>query len=203
MAPHEDLGVQYAKNMAHFGCGVAMFQPVSACDMRPPCVGYIDGNNRWNFVANIEWTKDDGELQGNVCRVDADEGGYQPIERKPMKMEQLGIEWRPRTSIGVRQWTVDANGQTPYEFTISLLYRAHALIERLEEWKTKGATNHRNIGLPLGADAHIKYKSNTSFGAVLMYVLSSPRSRGMFQDSLTPSEIPYPSQKSKLLTREL
>ena len=168
MAPHHDHGVQYAKNMAHFGCGVAMFQPVSAADMRPPCVGYIDGNNRWNFIANVEWAKENGELQGNFSKTDADEGGYQPLERTPMKMEQLGIEWRPRTSIGVRQWTVDANGQTPYEFTISILHKAHALIQHPEEWKTKCATIRSNVGLPLGADAHIKYKSNTSFGAVLI-----------------------------------
>ncbi|KAL2040142.1 hypothetical protein N7G274_007045 [Stereocaulon virgatum] len=134
----EDLGVQYAKNMAHFGCGVAMFQPVSACDMQPPCVGYIDGNNRWNFVANVEWLGANGELQGNSNKLEADEGGYQPLERKPVRMEQLGIEWRPRTSMGVRQWTVDANGQMP------------------------------SIGIPVGADAHIRYKSNNSFGAVLI-----------------------------------
>lgn len=173
MVLREDLGVQYAKNMAHFGCGVAMFQPVSACDMQPPCVGYIDGNNRWNFVANVEWLRANGELQGNSSKLEADEGGYQPLERKPVRMEKLGIEWRPRTSMGVRQWTVAENGQTPYDSTISILQKAHALLERFEEWKTKFATDHRSTGIPVGADAHIRYKSNTSFGAVLMYDYSS------------------------------
>jgi len=30
-----------------------------------------------------------------------------------VKMEQLHLEWRPRTSKDVRQWIVDVEGQTP------------------------------------------------------------------------------------------
>ncbi|KAK4692624.1 hypothetical protein P7C71_g4618, partial [Lecanoromycetidae sp. Uapishka_2] len=92
----DDLGVLYAKNMDHFGCGMAMFQPVAAHDMRPPCVGYIDGNNRYE------------SLRGTF-------------------------------SSELRLTNLEAD-----------------------------STLRRNVGLPVGADAHIKYKSNNSFGAVLM-----------------------------------
>ena len=118
MAPRSDtLGVHYAKNMQHFGCGIAMFEPISARDMRPPCVGYLEKDGKWNHIANITWPQSNATLQFN----DTSEGldvasGYKlkPLERAPKKMEQLGIEWRPRTSQGVRQWTVDASGNTPY-----------------------------------------------------------------------------------------
>lgn len=117
MAPRSDtLGVQYAKNMQHFGCGDAMFQPISAGDMRPPCVGYLEKDRRWNHIANITWQESDGSLQDNGTGGDLDASsgyGFQPLERAPKRMEQLGIEWRPRTSQGVRQWTVDASGNTP------------------------------------------------------------------------------------------
>ena len=109
MAPRNDLGLLYAKHMEHFGCGVALFQPVCAVDMCPPCVGYLDDNMRWNLIANIEWPGHSGpqvELPGSLQALG-------PLERPPRKLEQLNIEWRPRTSIGVRQYTVDANGQTP------------------------------------------------------------------------------------------
>lgn len=113
MRPPDDLGVMYAKNMEHFGCGMAMFQPVAAHDMRPPCVGYIDGNNRWNFIANVEWMREGLQRRVTMDGKDASEAGYILLEREPMKQEQMGIEWRPRVSIGVRQYTVDVNGQTP------------------------------------------------------------------------------------------
>lgn len=109
MAPRNDLGLLYAKNMAHFGCGVALYQPVSAVDMHPPCVGYLDDNMRWNLIADIE-------LPGQISSQLETRGsaqGLKPLERAPRKLEQLNIGWRPRTSIGVRQLTVDASGQTP------------------------------------------------------------------------------------------
>ena len=109
MAPREDLGALYAKHMEHFGCGMAMFQPVSATDMRPPCIGYLDDDRRWNLITNIEWLGEGGLDFGNTVQ-----GHHlKPLSREPRKMEQLGIEWRPRTSIGVRQMLVDASGQTP------------------------------------------------------------------------------------------
>jgi hypothetical protein len=39
--------------------------------------------------------------------------GFEALERAPVTMEQVNIEWRPRTSMGVRQRNVDAQGQTP------------------------------------------------------------------------------------------
>ena len=109
MAPRDDLGKLYAKNMEHFGCGTAMFQPVSAADMCPPCIGYLDDNLRWNLIAKIEWLVDDNIQNKNTNR----EQLFKLLDRAPRKLEQLGIEWRPRTSIGVSQRTVDVNGQTP------------------------------------------------------------------------------------------
>ena len=116
MVRSDDLGILYAKNMEHFGCGVAMFQPVSAKDMCPPCVGYLDSNRVWNMIANITWPGADDQRQTNSKDGSlgvSTEDAFKPLEHAPRKMEQLGIEWRPRTSIGVRQWTVDASGQTP------------------------------------------------------------------------------------------
>ena len=107
MAPRHDFGGLYAKHMEHFGCGVAMFQPVSSADMRPPCIGYLDDNRRWNLIANIKWPSENS-TEDEKC---GPENDFKILERAPRKMEQLGIEWRPRTSIGVRQWTVEASGQ--------------------------------------------------------------------------------------------
>ena len=107
MAP--DLGIQYAKHMNHFGCGLALYQPVSAQDMRPPCVGYLDLNRRWNLIANIEWLEESTIYHFH----DTNRSIFKPLTQAPRKMEQLGIEWRPRVSSGVRQWMVDANGKTP------------------------------------------------------------------------------------------
>lgn len=93
-----------------------MFQPISAGDMRPPCVGYLEKDGKWNQIANITWQDSDGLLQvnGNGDGLDVNSvHGFKPLKRAPKKMEQLGIEWRPRTSQGVRQWTVDASGNTP------------------------------------------------------------------------------------------
>ena len=108
MTPHDNLGALYAKSMEHFGCGVAMFQPVSTADMRPPCIGYLDADRRWNLIANIEWRHEDALQHEHTERED----GLKLLKRAPRKQEDLGIEWRPRTSIGVRQLVVDASGQT-------------------------------------------------------------------------------------------
>jgi len=39
--------------------------------------------------------------------------GFEPLERAPVKMEQMNIEWKPRTSQDVRQWNFDAQAETP------------------------------------------------------------------------------------------
>ena len=98
------MGTLYARNMQHFGCGLAMYHPVSAADMRPPCVGYLDANRRWNHLTNIEWEGDD-KMDSKV---------YQPLEKTPQKLAHLDIEWRPRTSLGIRQYVINAKGETPY-----------------------------------------------------------------------------------------
>ena len=93
-----------------------MFQPISAGDMRPPCVGYLEKDGKWNHIANIDWQHSGGTLQVNGAGggLDVSSGhAFIPLKRAPKKMEQLGIEWRPRTSQGVRQWTVDASANTP------------------------------------------------------------------------------------------
>lgn len=115
MVARDDLGVLYAKGMEQFGCGTALFQPVPAGDMPPPCIGYIDGNGKWNLVASIEWPRDYEPSHRNDMspfKV-ANRCVFKSLEREPRKVEKLGIEWRVRTSIGVRQWNVGASGQTP------------------------------------------------------------------------------------------
>ena len=115
---HDGLAGDYARSMDHFDCGTAMFQPIAAGSMTPPCVGYHDSKGDWNPIADIAWRGADGKLRNaksvgdqEVESVDADV--FEPMERAPVKMEQMDIEWRPRTSRGVRQWTVDAKGETP------------------------------------------------------------------------------------------
>ncbi len=82
--------------------------------MCPPCVGYRDINGDWNPITDITWRDEQGKLR-NAKSQDkvAESDGFEPLARTPVKMEQLRIEWRPRTSSGVRQWNVDIQGQTP------------------------------------------------------------------------------------------
>ena len=106
MSLRERLGTLYAKSMVHFGCGNAMFEPVSAADMQPPCIGYLDDHGRWNLIAKLGWLGKDGPHPVHNERLH----DFSSLERTPRKLEEVGIEWRPRTSIGVRQWTADAEG---------------------------------------------------------------------------------------------
>ena len=111
---HDGLAGEYARSMNHFDCGTAMFQPVAGGSMTPPCVGYHDSKGDWNPVADIAWRGADLKLRNaNSGDQEVKNDGFEPLEREPVKMEQLDIEWRPRTSQGVRQWNVDAQGQTP------------------------------------------------------------------------------------------
>jgi hypothetical protein len=113
---HDGLAGEYAKSMGHFDSGTAMFQPVAGGDMTPPCVGYHDSKGDWNRITDIAWLDADGKLQnaksGNV-KTPIPSDGYKPLERAPLKMEELDIEWKPRTSQGVRQYNLDAQGETP------------------------------------------------------------------------------------------
>jgi hypothetical protein len=111
---HEGLAGKYAKGMDHFDCGTAMFQPIAGGNMTPPCVGYRDSKGDWNPVADVAWRGTDGKLHNaKTGDQEAQSDGFEPIERLPVKMEQLHLEWRPRTSKDVRQWNVDVEGQTP------------------------------------------------------------------------------------------
>jgi hypothetical protein len=114
MGNHRGLADDYAKSMEHFGCGVAMFQPVSGGDMCPPCAGYFDTNGSWNPVADICWIDRHGRLRsGNSDGSQVAWRKYEPLEREPLKMEALDIEWRPRASQGVRQSITNIMGETP------------------------------------------------------------------------------------------
>ena len=116
--------------------------------MKPPCVGYLDANRRWNHLTNIEWEGDDRP----------DTRTYVPLEKVPQKMAELNIEWRPRTSLGVREYKVDAKGESPYVFSqrlLCLLSPTHCYIQNRAD-------------LPAGVEAAIRYASKTRFGAVLI-----------------------------------
>jgi hypothetical protein len=110
---HDGLAGKYAKGMDHFDCGTAMFQPIAGGNMTPPCVGYNDSKGDWNPIADVAWRGADGKLHdAKTGGQEAQSDGFEPIERPPVKMEQLHLEWRPRTSKDVRQWNVDVEGQT-------------------------------------------------------------------------------------------
>lgn len=116
--------------------------------MKPPCVGYLDANRRWNHLTNIEWEGDDRP----------DTRIYVPLEKVPQKMAELNIEWRPRTSLGVREYKVDAKGESPYVFP-----RHIECLFSLAHYRL-----HDRDNLPAGAEAAIRYASKTKFGAVLI-----------------------------------
>ena len=82
--------------------------------MCPPCAGYIDVSGNWNLIADLRWIGTDGQLTSskNTSSGSVDMR-FEPLEYPPVKMEQLGIEWRPRTSKGVQQVDVAASGETP------------------------------------------------------------------------------------------
>ncbi|KAG7006566.1 hypothetical protein G7Y79_00014g037410 [Physcia stellaris] len=64
--------------------------------------------------------------------------GLTPLSRQPSQMQSIGLRWQPKCSKGVRMFNVDISGKTPA------------------------------LGIPVGADAHVKYQSKKSFGAVLI-----------------------------------
>lgn len=112
---HDGLAGEYAKSMDHFDCGTAMFQPIAGGSMTPPCVGYHDSKGDWNLVADIAWRGVDGKLYNAKCgdgQTPVQTDGYEPLEMAPSKMEKIDIEWGPKTSKGVRQWNLNAQGQT-------------------------------------------------------------------------------------------
>ncbi|KAL8797282.1 MAG: hypothetical protein Q9195_000435 [Heterodermia aff. obscurata] len=68
--------------------------------------------------------------------------GLTSLRRPPVHMRSIGLRWQPKCSIGVRMSTVDISGKTPFL--------------------------NSDVGIPMGANAHVKYQSKKSFGAVLI-----------------------------------
>jgi len=102
MAHYKDLRVSYAKNMEFHGIGSALFQPISAIDMTPPCCGYFDRNGDWNHITNL-----------TTERAIAEREGYLPLAQAPIKVTDIGIEWQPKTSLGMQAYTIDGSGNSP------------------------------------------------------------------------------------------
>ena len=97
----QDLSNVYKKHMRHHGCGEAMYQPIAHKDIEPPCCGFFDQNDKWNFIARL---KNEGKQ---------DVEGLTPLSRPPVQMRSIGLRWQPKCSIGVRMLNVDISGKTP------------------------------------------------------------------------------------------
>ena len=108
---HDGLAGEYAKWIQHFGCEEEPFQPIAGCNICSPCVGYRDVDGAWNPVFDVAWRDGHGTLR-NAKSGDEEvkSDGFVPLARAPDKMEELSVEWRPRTSNGVRHWNVDVKG---------------------------------------------------------------------------------------------
>lgn len=102
MAHYKDLRDLYAKSLEYHGIGYALFQPISANDMIPPCAGFFDRNGDFNMIARLAT-----ELQDD---------GLQPLEYMPPKVSDVGITWKPKTSLGVTALSLDASGEGPSVF---------------------------------------------------------------------------------------
>lgn len=101
MSHYKDLRATYAKRMEYHGVGIALFQPIAASDMQPPCCGYFDRNGDWNIIAN---------LRANRSSSTDD---YEPLEYEPTKVTDIHIEWQPKTSLGVTAIAADTFANTP------------------------------------------------------------------------------------------
>lgn len=99
MAHYKDLRELYAKSLEYHGIGYALYQPVAAADLTPPCAGYFDRNGNFNVIAQLS-DRPDGT-------------GLVPLEYMPLQQAQIGIEWKPKTSLGVLAVAVDASGEGP------------------------------------------------------------------------------------------
>ena len=138
MSHYKDLREVYAKKMEFHGNGFALYQPIAAQDMQPPCCGFFDRNGDWNLICNLVTgpspedpdqpvqhpplppsTKGpDGEEQTQRSPfrsqgMDQDDI-YHPLPYMPHKTTDINIEWQPKTSSGMEAICMDASGQTPY-----------------------------------------------------------------------------------------
>ena len=109
MAPahYKDLRELYTKRMETHGLGVALFHPIAAEDMRPPCCGYFDRNGDWNLICNLVPETEPpfhptcGEL------------GFESLEYMPTRSMEIGIEWQPKTASGTQEHVIAGSAETP------------------------------------------------------------------------------------------
>ena len=101
MSHYKDLRATYAKRMEYHGVGMALFQPLAASDMRPPCCGYFDRNGDWNLITNLS------------AEISTEIDAYEPLEYEPSKVTEVHIEWQPKTSLGVTAIAADTSADTP------------------------------------------------------------------------------------------
>ena len=106
-AHYKDLGEVYTKRMEVHGLGFALFHPIAAQDMRPPCCGYFDRNGQWNLICNLLPALDPPLYP--PCY----ELGYAPLEYVPLKSSDLNIEWQPKTALGTQEHVIAASAETP------------------------------------------------------------------------------------------
>ncbi|KAB9006577.1 hypothetical protein FH972_026931 [Carpinus fangiana] len=99
MAHYKDLRELYARSLEYHGIGYALYQPISAADISPPCAGFFDRNGNFNRIAKLT------PSQGPE--------GLVPLEYTPQPQAQIGIEWKPKTSLGVQAITVDTSAEGP------------------------------------------------------------------------------------------
>ena len=106
-AHYRDLRELYTKRMEVHGLGVALFHPIAAQDMRPPCCGYFDRNGDWNLICNLL-----PESQPPF-HPQCDELGYDPLEYTPAQSMAINIEWQPKTAAGTQEHVVAGSAETP------------------------------------------------------------------------------------------
>ena len=130
-AHYKDLRDLYIKRMETHGLGFALFHPIAAQDMRPPCCGYFDRNGDWNLICNL-LPEPDPPFHPSCADM-----GFDALEYEPPRSMDINIAWQPKTASGTQEHVIAGSAETP-------------------------------DNQPGGAEAEIKYSSNSKFGAVLM-----------------------------------
>ena len=102
MSHYKDLREVYAKEMEFHGFGYGLFQPIAGGDMTPPCFGFFDRNGDWNLLAKLA-TKDSPDYAKD----------YTPLKWKPKRVSDIGINWQPKTSLGVQAVSTTTSLDTP------------------------------------------------------------------------------------------
>jgi hypothetical protein len=92
--------------MEYHGNGMALFHPIAGQDMRPPCCGYFDRNNDWNFITRLRTARE------------RENDDYVPLESAPTKVTDIDIVWQPKTSLGVTALAFDTSVETTTPFVL-------------------------------------------------------------------------------------